>query len=119
MKAPYAASLAMKPSSSGTPAIDAALVTAATLVGTPSHAQRGKQADVARAVWWSTMPTTMNAIALNRAWARSRRMPGLRRRWRPGAEQHDEEAELAHRAEGEEQLEVVLAQCAAVRRRAS
>ena len=26
-------------------------------------------------VWWSTMPTTMNAIALNRAWAISRTMP--------------------------------------------
>ena len=61
-------------------------------------------------VWWSMIPTTMNSAALNAACATSSAQPAASRRGGARAEQHDEQAELADRAEGEEQLEVVLAE---------
>ena len=56
------------------------------------------------------MPTTMNAIALNRAWAMSSTIPACVAAVVPAPNEDDEEAELADRAIGEQQLEVVLAQ---------
>ena len=62
-------------------------------------------------VWWSTMPTTMNSAALNDARGRAGgRTPAAVAAGVPDAEQHHQEAELADRAVGEQQLEVVLAQ---------
>ncbi len=82
----------MNPASGGTPAIDAALTTATTLVG-PHPAPRAGSARMSRVpAWWSTMPTTMNSAALNRPWAISRAQPATVASGSPEPEQHDEEA---------------------------
>ena len=59
---------------------------------------------------WSTMPTTRNSVALNSAWRDQQGEPA--ERGRPGADahQHDEEAQLADGAVGQQHLDVVLPQ---------
>jgi hypothetical protein len=77
VKAVYAASLAMKPATRGTPAIDAALISAVA----STHHQRGPRAGSFRMsrvpVQRSRTPTTMNRAPLNSAWATRRAQPAV------------------------------------------
>ncbi len=109
-KASKSASLATNPNSSGMPAIDPA-ATAATASTAPQPGPgRGSRRTSRVPRWWSTMPTTMKAAALKAPWASSITQPAVVGRRSAPAEHGDHQPELADRAEGEEQLEVVLAQ---------
>ena len=56
------------------------------------------------------MPTTMNNAALKTAWAKSSKLTATAASGRARAGDDEHEAELADRTEGEQQLQVVLAQ---------
>ncbi len=53
----------------GNPAIEAAETSVTTTVGRQPGPGRGMRRMSRVPAWWSTMPTTMNSAALNRAWA--------------------------------------------------
>jgi hypothetical protein len=67
----------MNPAKGGTAAIDAALITMTARVG-PQPRPRSGSRSMSR-VWasWSTMPTTMNRLALKRACASRRAQPAV------------------------------------------
>ena len=70
-------------------------------------------------VWWSTIPTTMNRVALNSACATSIARPASAAARVPTLSDDHEETELADRAVGEQQLQVELPQRPPARRAAS
>ena len=63
-------------------------------------------------VWWSMIPTTMKSARLERGMGDEEHPAGGRGVGRARTEQDHHQAELAHRAEREEQLQVVLTESA-------
>jgi hypothetical protein len=68
-------SLAMKPTSGGNPAIDAAPITEITITGRHAGANPCSRRMSRVWAWWSTTPTVMNSPALNAPWARRTAQP--------------------------------------------
>ena len=105
-----AASLPTKPSSGGTPAIESA----ARPPMTASAGSRRPSPDSCRRsrvpVAWSMTPTVRKSVDLNSACAMVIDQPGRGELLAAGADEHHEEAELADRAEREQQLQVGLAE---------
>lgn len=75
--------MATNPAIGGTAAIDAAATRPVTWVGLQAAPSRGRDRMSRVCRPWSTIPTTMNRVALNRAWATSRAQPATVASGRP------------------------------------
>ena len=68
-------SLAMKPRSGGTPAIEAAARMLTPRIGRHEASNPWRRRTSRLPTWWSMIPTTMNSAALNAPWASRSTMP--------------------------------------------